>query len=79
VDTARLVFQFGAAVNVALGCRIFRKTPRANNSAQLKQFGAQNALSRDFLLRSEAPKIDASSRHTESPKFNSENNIQTNK
>ena len=28
VGTARLVFQFGAAVNVALGCRLFCKTPR---------------------------------------------------
>ena len=36
----------------------------AANSSQLKQFGAQTALPNDFLLRSENPKIDASSRHT---------------
>jgi len=42
----------------------------AENSAQLKQFGAQTALSSDFLLPSETPKIDASSRHKETPKFN---------
>ena len=29
----------------------------AENSAQLKQFGEQPALSRDFLLRSETPKL----------------------
>jgi len=51
----------------------------AENSAHLKQFGEQTALLRDFLLPSETPKIDASSRHTETPKFNSENNKQTNK
>jgi hypothetical protein len=44
------------------------------NSAQWKQFGTQAALSRDILPRSENQKIDTTSRHTETPKFNSENN-----
>jgi hypothetical protein len=48
----------------------------AENSAQREQFGAQTALSRDILQRSENKKIDTSSRHTETPKFNSENDKQ---
>jgi hypothetical protein len=50
------------------------KTPLSWNNSVHK-----TALSRDFLLHSETPKIDASSRHTETPKFNSEKNKQINK